>query len=84
MRIYIQTAEGKRFWIPAPMWILKLGTGKWVERIIKRHIPKEQRQYIDCFDFSKLSKAVDVLKEYKGLDIVDVKAKDGTMVNIRL
>jgi len=84
MRIYIQTPEGKKFWVPAPIWILKFGTGAWVENIVKRYVPKEQRQYIECIDFSKLNKAVDILKEYKGLNIVDVKAKDGTIVNIKL
>lgn len=84
MRIYVKTPDGKKFWVPAPMWILKVGTGAWVESIVKRHVPEDQRKYIDCIDFSKLHKAVDVLKEYKGLTIVDVEAKDGTEVNIRL
>lgn len=84
MRIYIKTSDGKRFWVPAPLWVLKLGTGVWVEGIIKKYVPKEHRQYVDCIDFSKLHEAVSVLKEYKGLNIVDVRAKDGTVVNIRL
>lgn len=84
MRINVRTVDGKRFWIPAPLWVLKLGTGAWVEWLIKRNVPKEQLKYVECIDFSKLRKAVDVLKEYKGLEIVDVKAKDGTIVNIRL
>ena len=66
------------------MCILKLGTGTWVERIIRKYVPEEQRQYLDCIDFSKLRNSIDVLKEYKGMEIVDVKAKDGTVVNIRL
>lgn len=84
MRIYVKTDEGKKFWIPAPMWMLKLGTSTWMESIIKKHVPEEQKKYVDCIDFRKLSKVINVLKEYKGLDIVDVKAKDGTIVNIRL
>lgn len=55
-----------------------------MEKTIMKYIPKEQRIYVECIDFSKLHTAVDVLKEYKGLDIVDVRAKDGTVVNIRL
>lgn len=84
MRIIVRTVEGKRFWIPMPLWILKVGTGKTTEKLIKKYTPKEQWVYIDCIDFSKLRQAVGVLKEYKGLEIVDVKAKDGTVVNIRL
>lgn len=84
MRIFVRTSEGRRFWIPAPLWILKLGTGTWVEKIISKYVPEEQRQYLDCIDFSKLHNSIDVLREYKGMEIVDVKVKDGTVVNIRL
>ena len=84
MIINVRTPEGKRFWIPAPLWILKLGAGNLAEQIIRRSVPKEQLKYVECIDFSKLRKAVGVLKEYKGLVIVDVRAKDGTIVNIRL
>lgn len=84
MRIYVRTPDGKRFWLPVPYWALKLGTGRIVEDIIRKSVPLEQRVYIDCVDFSKLHLRIDVLKQYRGLEIVDIKAKDGTLVNIRL
>lgn len=84
MRIYIKTSNSVKFWVPAPLWILKLATGAWVEGIIKKNVPRQYRAYVECIDFSKLHEAVNVLKEYKGLDIVDVRAKDGTIVSIRL
>lgn len=84
MRVYVRTTEGRKFWIPVPLWILKLGTGAWVEGIVKKYVPDEQKQYVDCIDFSKLHKAINVLKQYKGLTIVDVNAKDGTIVNVKI
>ena len=84
MRIYIKTSNKVKFWVPVPLWILNLVTSAWAEGIIKKHMQKEYRQYVECVDFSKLREAVNILKEYKGLVIVDVRAKDGTSVNIRL
>lgn len=84
MKVYIRTADGKKFWVPLPYWILKLSTGDVVEKIIKKYVPAEQRPYVDLIDFSKLRGAIELLKEYRGLNIVDVKAKDGTVVNVKL
>jgi hypothetical protein len=33
-------------------------------------------------DFHELRKGFDILKEYKGLKLVDVKSSDGTVVEI--
>ena len=84
LKIYIKLADGKKFWIPAPIGIVKaaLGLGGFGVSIARRYIPEEQRQYIDCIDFRELRKGFDVLKAYKGLTLVDVKAKDGTVVTI--
>ena len=51
-------------------------------RIAKKHISEEQISYIKNIDFRELKKVVNVLKAYKGLNMVDVKAKDGTEVKI--
>lgn len=84
MRVYIKANNGMRFFIPAPLWVLKIGLNTWIKDIIKKNLSDEQKQYIDYIDFRKLSRSIDLLKEYKGLTIVDIKAADGTFVNIRL
>ena len=84
MRIIIRTEEGKTYCIPVPFFVLKVGTGKWMKNTIKKHIKKDKEKYIDCINFRELHKAVNILKQYKGLDIVDIKAKDGSVINIRL
>ena len=84
MKIYLRLDNGRRFFIPAPLWLLKagLGMGGFGVRIAKRHLPKDQITYVESIDFRELKRALDVLKAYKGLHMVDVKAKDGTEVRI--
>ena len=81
MRIYLKLDNGKRFFIIAPIWLIKAGLGIG-SGIAKKHIPEDQRIYFDCIDFKELRKGLDVLKNYKGLNMVDIKAKDGTEVKI--
>ena len=81
LRIYLKLDNGKHFHIIAPIWLIKAGLGVG-SGIARRHIPKDQRIYFDCIDFKELRKGMDVLKNYKGLNLVDIKAKDGTEVKI--
>ena len=84
MKIYIKLSNGRSFKIPAPIGLVKaaLGLGGFGVSIAKRYIPKEQIQYIECIDFRELRKSFDVLKDYRGLQLVDVKTEDGIEVRI--
>lgn len=84
MRIYIRTNEGKVIKLPAPMWLVKgaLGFGNVGIRIAKKYVPAESQQYIDMVDLHELKKGFNILKDYKGLKLVDIKSSDGTIVEI--
>lgn len=84
MRIYVRNNDGKSYKIPAPIGLVKaaLGLGNFGVTIASRYIPEEQRQYVDSIDFRELRKGLDVLKNYKGLKMVEVKTMDGTEVTI--
>ena len=84
LKIYIKLNNGRSFKIPAPIGLVKvaLGFGGFGVSIARRYIPKEQRPYIDCIDFKELRKGFEVLRNYKGLTLVEVKAGDGTEVTI--
>ena len=84
MKIYIKISTGRCFKIPAPIGLIKaaISLGGFGVSIARRYIPKEQIQYIDCIDFRELRKCIDVLRNYKGLKMVDVKTEDGTEVTI--
>ena len=84
MKIYIKLNGGRSFKIPAPLVLVKVALffGGFGVSIARRYIPKEQRQYVDCIDFREFRKGIDVLRDYKGLKMVDVKTGDGTEVTI--
>ena len=84
LKIYLKNENGSRFFIPAPIWLVKagLGMGGFGVRIARKHVSEEQLSYFENIDFGELRKALDILKKYKGLELVDVRAKDGTEVRI--
>ena len=84
LKIYVKLSNGRSFKIPAPIGLVKvaLRLGGFGISIARRYVPKEQIQYFDSIDFKELRKGLDVLKDYKGLKMVDVKTEDGTLVTI--
>lgn len=83
MRVYIKSGW-KRFIIPVPLFLIKFGLSIAKSSFVMKSVPEKSRKYIDMIDFKELSKSIDVLKEYRGLRIVQVKAKDGTEVHITI
>lgn len=59
-----------------------LGMGGFGVRIAQKHVPEEQLSYLESIDFKELKKAVDVLKNYKGLQMIDIRVKDGTEIKV--
>lgn len=84
VRIYIKTNEGRVLRFPAPLWLVSgaLGFGKFGVKIAKRHVPEDQKQYLEIVDFHELRKGFKILREYKGLTLVEVRSSDGTEVTI--
>lgn len=76
-------SEGKRFKVPFPTRLL---TSKLVLRIIKRvcikNADESQKKYLEDIDFNSISNSMKLLKKYKGLKIVDIKSKDGDVIEI--
>lgn len=83
MRVYIKTSK-IGFIIPVPNALLTFGISIMKSPFIQKYIPEKDRKYVTTIDFKKLSGCVDILREYKGLRIVDVQSKDGTHVTITL
>jgi hypothetical protein len=84
MRIYIKTEEGKKIRIPVPMWVVRLGTRLPIERIARKHMKEKDAKYLELIDWKEMRNLIISLNEYKGLDLVDIKASDGTEVLIRI
>lgn len=83
MRVYVK-ADKMAFIIPIPNVLLKFGVSFIGSPFIQKYIPEKDKKYIDIINFKELSNCIDILKEYKGLKIVDVHSKDGSHVTITL
>jgi hypothetical protein len=84
MKIYVKTKDRKVIKLPAPLWLIKgaLSFGNISIKLAKRYASEDSLQYIEMIDFYQLRKGFDILKDYKGLKLVDVKSSDGTVVEI--
>jgi hypothetical protein len=84
MRIYIKTDEGRKLRIPVPMWVVRLATRLPIERIVRKHIKEKDAKYLELINWDEMRNLVISLSEYKGLNLVDIRASDGTEVQIRI
>jgi hypothetical protein len=81
MKIYIKKGK-KSYGIRLPLSAIKLIPGGMMNHIvIKKH---DDNMLIPGIDFKELKKAVYLLKEYKGLTIVEVKNGKGEKVIIKI
>ncbi|EJO5347383.1 hypothetical protein NRP93_001461 [Clostridium botulinum] len=83
MKIYIKSGKMK-FIIPVPNALLKFGISIVDAPFIQKHIPEKDKKYVNIIDWKNFSRCVDILKEYKGLKIVNVHSKNGSHVTITL
>ena len=84
MRIYIKTDEGRKLKIPVPMWAVRLATRLPIEKIVRKHIKEKDAKYLELINWDEMRNLVISLSEYKGLNLVDIRASDGTEVQIRI
>lgn len=84
MKIYIKDEDGKKYHIPLPIWVIKLGLSNTTIKIATKNLSPENKKQLEQINFKELSRSFGELKEYKGLKIVDIKSKDGTEVTITL
>lgn len=84
MKIFIKLKSGISFFIPAPIALIKAGIslGTFFTSTSKVHMQEEHRKYVESVDLNELKKGMDVLKDYKGLKLLDLKSNDGTEVKI--
>ncbi|KOF57104.1 MULTISPECIES: hypothetical protein [Clostridium] len=83
MRVYVKT-NGRRFFVPVPLCLANLGISLIQAPFIQKYIPEKDRKYMDMIDYRALRKSINILRHYRGLRLVEVKAKDGTEVTITI
>lgn len=83
MRIYIKQ-DKKRMFIPIPFCMLKAALSIVTMPIILKYIPEKERRFMEMIDFKELKKCIGMLKEYKGLKMVEVRDSEGNRVDITI
>lgn len=87
MRIIVR-AEGVRLRLPVPLFLASAAVRLLPESAItemKKSLPEPYRKYITKKLLRDIVRECRYqLKQYKGLEVVHVEAKDGTFVSIRL
>ncbi|WP_053217367.1 hypothetical protein [Virgibacillus senegalensis] len=92
LRVKVKTNEAK-FMIPVPYVLLDFGASiltsklliRYANRWSKPHLDKKNISFtIPSIDKKELKRIVKELKKNKGLELVNVKAQDGTEVIVRL
>jgi hypothetical protein len=92
LQIIVKTKD-VRFTIPIPYAILNIGISILSSKFFQQHLHKWTNEHlgrkkldfnIPLIDKKMLKPIVKELKIHKGLLLIDVKAKDGTEVKVRL
>lgn len=86
-------AKDVRFTIPIPYALLNIGLSILSSKFIHQHANKWTKEHVErkkldftipLIDKRMLKQIVKELKNHKGILLVDVKAKDGTEVKVKL
>jgi hypothetical protein len=84
MKIYIKTSAGRVIRFPLPMSLVKFGLslGDVGIRIARKHVDEETIKLMESVDLRMLSAVIGDLRDYKGLQIVDIRSRNGEEVRI--
>jgi hypothetical protein len=92
LHVNVKTKEAK-FTIPVPYVLLNIGISILTSKLLIRHANKWSKPHLDkkkisftipSIDKTELKQIIKELKKHKGLELVNVRAQDGTEVIVRL
>lgn len=85
MRIVVKSKD-TNFNIPVPMFFVTtaIKSGKIVGLLDNKNIDDRTKKILNSIDFSLIARNFKDLKKYKGLNLVEVKSKDGNEVYITI
>lgn len=86
MKIVVKS-EGRNIRLYVPMFVITSGIR--LSKYIMKHVDVDDDmnnaiKYIDCIDTKVLLTAINELKKFKGLTLVEVKASNGDHVLIKI
>lgn len=82
MKIKIKKSRRIGFTFYIPIRIVKFFLRDRFVRFAMRHISEKERKYMQNIDYKVLREALDILKDYKDLNLVNIESADGEIVRI--
>ncbi len=85
MRIVVKSKD-TNLNIPIPMFFVTtaIKSGKLVSLLDNKNIDDRTKKILNSIDFSLIARNFKDLKKYKGLNLVEVRSKDGNEVYITI
>lgn len=84
IKIKIQHSEKKKITIYCPYWLLSIALSDFCRKKLLNKIACKRAEFIDNLEVTNTKSFVKVLKDYKGLNIIDISSKNGEKIKINL
>lgn len=84
IKIKVQSKENKKITIYVPYWLLSFALSDFCKKKLLNKIAYKRVEFIDNLEVTNTKSLVKVLKEYKGLNIIDISSENGEKIKINL
>lgn len=86
MRIRVREVNGVKLSIPFPLSLMVFMVRRCKGMLITTVKSKNRKaiEYLDYIDYEQLANAIEELKEYKGLKLVEIKSENGDEIVIEI
>ncbi|GAA0121226.1 MAG: hypothetical protein KID00_06875 [Clostridium argentinense] len=84
IKIKVQSKENKKMTIYLPYWLLSFAFSDFCKKKLLNKIPYKKVEFIDNLGITNTKSFTKALKEYKGLNIVDISSRNGEKIKINL
>ena len=71
------------FSLPLPVWLVDLIPSSIINIAIK-HANKSEEIFLSNIDFDSIKKSLHILKKFKGLNLLELKSKNGDEIVIKV
>ena len=72
------------FSLPLPLWLVDLIPTAVINIAVKHNAEKNKEILLSNIDFSAIKKSLHVLKNFKGLNLLELKSKNGDEIVIKV
>jgi hypothetical protein len=76
--------KGTSFSFPLPVWLVNLFPSGPVNAILRHHSEENEERILNNIDFCDIKKSLKLLKNYKGLKILELKNKNGDELTLKI